>query len=115
MANKIIKLKRGNAETWRKINPVLNSGEPAFEIDTFKLKIGDGSTLYNDLPYIKSNFKVSADMKSVVISGDDNTFSLKGFKDALIGQFPSKGIDGLEWISFSDKTLSLEEVEGILV
>ena len=28
------------------------AGEPGFEVDTYRLKIGDGKTAWNDLPYI---------------------------------------------------------------
>lgn len=48
----IFKLRRGNAAVFAKNNPVLADGEPAFELDTNKLKIGDGVKAYNDLPYI---------------------------------------------------------------
>lgn len=47
-------LRRGNAEVWAKNNPVLAAGEPGFELDTGKLKIGNGSDAYNNLPYIDS-------------------------------------------------------------
>lgn len=47
-------LRRGNAEVWAKNNPVLAAGEPGFELDTGKLKIGNGNDTYNDLPYIHS-------------------------------------------------------------
>lgn len=47
-------LRRGNAEVWAKNNPVLAAGEPGFELDTGKLKIGNGNNTYNDLPYIDS-------------------------------------------------------------
>ena len=46
------KLKRGLAESFKTKNPLLEEGEPGFELDTFKLKIGNGKTKYNDLPYI---------------------------------------------------------------
>jgi hypothetical protein len=48
MAEQILKttfqLKRGNSADWQSINPVLRVGEPGFETDTGRLKIGDGST-----------------------------------------------------------------------
>lgn len=34
--------------------PLLQAGQPFYEIDTHKFKIGDGSTAWNDLPYIGS-------------------------------------------------------------
>lgn len=47
-----IKFKRGLAATWIKLNLVLEPGEPGFEIDTGKLKIGNGTDPWLDLPYI---------------------------------------------------------------
>jgi hypothetical protein len=46
-----IQLKRANSTVWASENPVLAEGELGFEIDTGKLKIGDGSTLWNSLEY----------------------------------------------------------------
>ena len=45
-------VKRGTAARWEELNPILNPGEPGFEMDTFKLKIGNGSTPWKELPYI---------------------------------------------------------------
>lgn len=46
-----IQLRRDTAANWSTNNPTPASGEPCFETDTGKLKIGDGTTAYNDLPY----------------------------------------------------------------
>ena len=46
-----IQLRRDTATNWASANPILASGEPAFETDTGKFKIGDGVTAYNSLPY----------------------------------------------------------------
>ena len=51
----IIKFKRGKSTTWRTKNLLLLDGEPGFEIDTLRLKIGDGKTAWNDLPYQDQN------------------------------------------------------------
>ena len=45
-------LRRGNLVDWETKNPILAVGEPSFVIDQFKLKIGDGSTAWKDLPYV---------------------------------------------------------------
>lgn len=45
-------LRRDNTCDWIAVNPVLQLGEPGFESDTYKLKIGDGVTPWNCLPYI---------------------------------------------------------------
>ena len=41
---KTIRLKRGTSSSWARVNPVLLDGEPGFEKDTNKLKIGNGSS-----------------------------------------------------------------------
>lgn len=46
-----IRLRRGTAAQWTAVNPVLGTGEPGLETDTFSLKFGDGSTPWTGLPY----------------------------------------------------------------
>ena len=55
MSEKILQLKRGTAERWYTVNPILAIGEPGFVYDDNKLKIGDGVTPWNKLPYIGSS------------------------------------------------------------
>ena len=43
--------RRGLAAEWASANPILASGEMGIETDTDLFKIGDGATLWNDLPY----------------------------------------------------------------
>lgn len=50
--NANIKLRRALAADWLGVNPVLLAGEPGMELDTFKLKIGNGVLAWKDLPYI---------------------------------------------------------------
>ena len=50
----VYQFKRGTAQRWIDVNPVLRQGEPGFEYDTGKLKIGDGFTPWLALPYINS-------------------------------------------------------------
>lgn len=46
-----IQLRRGTSLQWVTSNPVLAQGEPAYETDTGRFKIGDGVSSYNQLPY----------------------------------------------------------------
>lgn len=55
-----LQLKRGTAARWRELNPVLAAGEPGFVLDENKLKIGDGSTAWNDLLPIGESCVVNA-------------------------------------------------------
>ena len=53
-----IKLRRGTSLEWTNSSPnvVLSLGEPGFETDTHKLKIGDGTTAWNSLDYVSDGF-----------------------------------------------------------
>lgn len=46
-----IKVRRDTAERWARLNPILFEGEPGFEKDTGRLKIGDGYAPWLELPY----------------------------------------------------------------
>lgn len=45
------RLRGGTAAEWTAANPVLLPREPGVETDTAKLKLGDGTTSWNALPY----------------------------------------------------------------
>lgn len=47
-----IQFKRGKASSWVTLNPILQPGEPGFEIDTGKIKIGNGVDEWLDLKYV---------------------------------------------------------------
>lgn len=46
-----IQIRRDTLANWTSRNPIPASGEPCYETDTRKFKIGDGSTAYLSLPY----------------------------------------------------------------
>jgi Major tropism determinant N-terminal domain len=46
-----IKLRRDTAANWILRNPTLALGEPGLELDTLRLKYGDGETAWVNLPY----------------------------------------------------------------
>ena len=51
--NKVrIQLKRDTFENWNSCEQPLLSGEFSYDIDNNKIKIGDGITLWKDLPYV---------------------------------------------------------------
>ena len=77
-------LKRGTAEAWKRNNPVLAKGEPGFEIDTNRLKIGTGEKAWNDLKYQDSN----------------SVYEVSNFKD-----LPSSGVEYTIYKVSSEKAL----------
>ena len=50
-----IRLRRDTAQNWTSNNPILKIGEPGLETNTRKLKIGDGSSTWNQLQYISGS------------------------------------------------------------
>lgn len=57
------RLKRGTATRWSEVNPILDPGEPGFITDENRLKIGDGITPWNNLPYMGESNVISEPVK----------------------------------------------------
>lgn len=56
MARKtLLEFRRGTAAAWTSANPTLAAGEPGWESDTNKMKIGDGVTAWNALTYFAAS------------------------------------------------------------
>ena len=47
----MIQFKRGTTKSWRTAKVKLASGQPGYDKDKHKLKIGDGKTTWDELPY----------------------------------------------------------------
>lgn len=47
-----MRFRRDLAAKWILSNRILDAGEPGYELDTGKLKIGNGATRWNDLDYV---------------------------------------------------------------
>lgn len=47
----LIQVRRDYAASWTVVNPILDDGEPGYEIDTRKIKLGDGVSRWNELSY----------------------------------------------------------------
>lgn len=114
MADKYIlttfQFRRGLAENWKKNNPILAQGEPGFERDTYRLKIGDGVTAWNDLAYFEGTATIQTDNASIEVV--DGVVSLNGFSSAGTGYLAMKGADGkLNWTNKIDVNM-LDVPEG---
>ena len=81
-----LQFKRGSAKAFRLANPLLMSGQPAFETDTKKLKIGDGKSRYLELPYIGSEHD-GKDGKSAyqLWKENGNNGTVEDFLESLVG------------------------------
>ena len=47
-----IQLRRDTAANWTAVNPILEDGEAGYETDYQRLKVGDGSSNWSELPYL---------------------------------------------------------------
>ncbi len=93
-AGQIIKTRRGTAAAWTSANPTLAAGEPGYETDTGKIKIGDGSTAWASLAYRFTN------ALSLTETGGPTTLTIGAIPDgdylvrsgsAIIGGSPTPG------------------------
>ena len=65
--------KRGDAEKWNELNPILAEGEPGFELDTGKFKIGNGINTWKELPYKGEGNIVNAQTRNEFpVQGNEN-------------------------------------------
>jgi hypothetical protein len=47
----MIQFRRGNTSSWRRDNNILAAGQPGYDKNKHKLKVGDGEHLWKELPY----------------------------------------------------------------
>ena len=63
--NATILLRSDTSTNWLDANPILAMGEAGYETDTHKLKIGNGTTNWEDLSYIASENDLVVQNKSI--------------------------------------------------
>lgn len=79
-----IQVRRGYATEWSSANPILAPGEIGYETDTRLTKHGDGTTLWNALPYDTADASiVDADRGDIVSSNGGATWTTKKASDAV--------------------------------
>ena len=79
-----IKIRRDTKENWTKYNPVLSLGELGYETDQKQLKVGDGETAYNSLPYYRGFFTEAMQTKlnGIQTGAEKNTIKSISVKTA---------------------------------
>ncbi len=97
----IITLRDGSASAWTARNPVLKRGEPGFEVDTNRLKIGDGVRSWADLDYISGEVLQGDSAYQVAV---DNGFvgTEAEWLESLQGQDGEDGTNGLDGVDGVD-------------
>ncbi len=67
--------RRDTAAGWTSANPTLLNGELGFETDTYKYKLGDGSTAWNSLAYASATGGAGVILESQQTIGADYTLT----------------------------------------
>lgn len=89
----IFEFRRGTASDWTNENPVLHSGEPGYETDTRKLKIGDGQHAWHDLAYYPPSSLSVAGVATV--DGRTGDVTLADLYAAIVHTHPQSAVTGL--------------------
>jgi hypothetical protein len=85
MATKI-QVRRGISASWTSANPILSSGEIGFETDSYKFKIGDGSSNWGQLEYFVD--------EEFVMSASANAFSsASAYTDLKISELTTQDVE----------------------
>jgi hypothetical protein len=98
-----IQIRRDTAANWSSVNPVLAQGEIGFELNTGKIKIGNGTAAWNSLDYFADNnatagareagaivpgqfpnLKYPAVRTSAAISGNNLLYTVPAGRKALV-------------------------------
>lgn len=115
MATTIIKsvfqFRRATASEWESVNPILRLGEPGYDTDSKKHKIGDGVTAWNSLPFQEGeeyvvNRATCSDFPKV---GKDNVI-YKAEKEKKVYQWNSES-QAYEPIEI-ESTVVIESIDG---
>lgn len=103
----VFQIRRDYEANWLINKDVIpKEGEPCFVIDKNILKIGDGTTTFENLPSI-GGVAFDADGTSLVF--EDGVLKMLGFATAEVGAQPRKNAEGkIEWV-----VPSTETVEGL--
>ncbi len=114
-----IRLRRDTAASWSGTNPILGLGEPGFETDTNLLKIGNNSSGWNELNYVKVDndsivFPTDRDVHLVVgdskANADSPRMSMNLSQSEKINIVAEDGIDLQYNSSFNSLVFSLDKV-----
>lgn len=100
----IFQFRRDTAANWETNKTVVPyAGEPCYDLDNKTLRIGDGTTTYENLPVI-GEVAIAGDGKS--ISYADGIIEIVGFEAAATGAQLTKGSDGnVSWVVPSTETV----------
>ncbi|MBQ7594079.1 MAG: hypothetical protein IJU48_06985 [Synergistaceae bacterium] len=104
------RIRGDTAENWERVNPTLNNRELAYDSTAKRLKVGDGLTKWNELPYVAPDV-----INDLVTGGIDKALSAeqgKKLKAELDTKADSSDITNIENI-LNDITQDITEITQI--
>lgn len=106
-----LRLRGDTAANWTAANPVLSSRQPGFETNTGQIKIGDGVTAWNSLPY---RFTAAAwgGITGTLSDQTDLNTALNGKQATLVSTTNIKTINGSSILGAGDLAISASAVWG---
>jgi hypothetical protein len=118
LANRI-EIRRDTSTNWNSVNPILLQGELGLELNTNKLKIGDGILHWNALPYFG---EYSGDFGNITTS-TGSVINISGGAGSVLGAGVSISINvasgtvtgvlsSSDWIIFNNKYSGLPSQAG---
>lgn len=100
-----IQIRRGNAAAWTAANPILAQGELGMEIDTFKIKVGNGSATWTALSYFPVHWESVNGKPAVIAAGAD--------KAAARAAIDAASLDSNGRVPVSQLPASLMQYQGV--
>lgn len=107
-----IRIRRDTSANWEQYNPVLSLGEQGYVTDTGQLKIGDGTTAWNSLPFYRGFFSANLQEKleNIEAGAEKNIIKSASIKKGSSSAVPiSPDANGNILIDVSDK---VDKVSG---
>ncbi len=93
-----IQLRRDTAANWNSNNPILAEGEIGVELDTNRMKVGDGSTHWNDLSYAFEDYYVKT---GETVANADKVDNFDASQTPQANQIPVLNGNRQLWLPFA--------------
>lgn len=104
-SNTRIQVRRGNASSWVSVNPILSQGEFGYEVDTGKLKVGDGQNAWNSLAYFPVEWSALNGKPAVIAAGSTQA--------AARAEISAASLDANGKVPISELPNSIMEYQGV--
>lgn len=104
--------RRGTAQLWTEVNPVLSAGEIGYETDTGRFKIGDDVNVWEDLPYFLNidDINNGGELQEYLLS-EELGVSIAQLVD---GKVPASQLDLSDYAKTDDVIVPLDSRVGTL-